>query len=154
MSAAGRSRGALCLYTLPLKGRLKAFQEEEQLGFLLLHFGNYPSAALFHTEWLFGIKGAIEPVSQISLRFLTSLTNVLLLPWQRGIYLPVRNTLCFRSVWNPLLLLKTHPWNEMNASDRHFPRGNMGLHPARMGPGLTQHRLVGGMQAWPWLLEE
>lgn len=57
------------------------------MGLPLLHFGNYPWVALFHTfiEWLFGIKGAIESVSKISLRFLTSLTNVLLLPSQKGI---------------------------------------------------------------------
>ena len=60
------------------------------MGLPLPHFGNYPWAALFHTvrEWLFGIKEAIESVSKISLRFLTSLTNVLLLPSQKGI-LPV-----------------------------------------------------------------
>lgn len=70
-------------------------------------------------EWLFGIKGAIESVSKVSLRFLASLTNVLLLPSQKGIYLSVRNTLCFHFVWNPLLLRKAHLWERMNASDRH-----------------------------------
>lgn len=70
-------------------------------------------------EWLFGIKGAIESVSKVSLRFLASLTNVLLLPSQKGIYLSVRDILCFHFVWNPLWLPKAHLWKRMTVSDRH-----------------------------------
>lgn len=131
------------------------------MGLPLPHLGNYPLAPPFHTvvEWLFGIKGAIESVPEISLRFLASLTNVLLLPAQRGIYLSVRNTLCFHFVWNSLLPLKMHLWNKMKASSRYFPRGSTSLHPAHVSPGLWAVPSANEMQSWstcfknrtPWI---
>lgn len=144
MSAVGQSRGGIMLavsssYRTPLfRGRLSPFKIESS-GLALPPLSNYPLADLFHTviEWLFGIKGAIESVSKISLRCLSSLTNMLLLPSPRCIYLSVRNTLCFCFVQNPLLLPKTHLWNKINASDRHCPRGSRSLHPAHRGPGLS-----------------
>lgn len=61
--------------------------------------------------------------------------------WQMCYYclckgaLPVcQNILCLHFVWNPLLLLKTHLWNKMNDSNRHFSGGSTSLYPAH--PGL------------------
>jgi len=112
------------------------------------HFGNYLSAVLFCTvmEWLFGIKGAIESVSKVSLRFLASLTNVLLLLLQKGIFLSVRNTLCFHFVWNPFTSEDTSVGRNEYLWQT-FPRGSMSPHPTVTGLGLQQLHFVDEKQS-------
>lgn len=40
----------------------------------------------------------------------------------------------------------------MNASDRHFPRESMSLHPAQGVLALKQHHFVDEIKSWPRVL--